>query len=609
MPAPWARTTPPLLALPGLSALLLPLSACPGDTTPGDDDSDLTIFDEVVPGSFVFTEIQANPNANRPEFLEIINASGDAIELRGCQIAEVGASSHSYDVLEPMSIEPGQYVLFSGRAYLGASEGELPVDVVYTELALNHNDPTESVEIRCPDGDGARQVVDAVAFDWGSLGVRRGHSWQLAVDADATANDTAANWCEAPTQADATYATVDDESDYGTPGGATVCETLGGEPPTAAGDVVIDEILVHEFDGLREWFELYNPNAFAIDVRDCIIGDAPVDGSSEPNLHTIDAELGGTVLAAGGHLLLSKAGTDLTSDGAVVADYPYSGTVTFNNDGEQKLWLACAVGTNLVTIDEVTYDWEDWGDEYMGFSLSLSASSLDATANDQASAWCLADPDDDYFSVSVTDPAPQTFVARGTPGTDNPACLVPSSQPGVGDAVITEIMVHSSTEVGANEEWFEVKNVSGSPISLDGCTIRDDNGDGTPNEHVIDSPLGFELAAGAYAVLSANSAENSRACGLLSAYEYSNIGFANDAAETLSLVCLGSPEVVVDSVSYDGGFTEGLSWQLRIGQETASANDSAANWCASAEPGSYPWSCTVDTDTNRGSPGQVAACP
>ena len=774
------------------SLLALPLAACSGTHGQNDDDDTSPVGKEVPVGVLVITEIHAYSNTGRPEWIEVFNASDDTHDLLGCQLVDGGSSEHEFVVASSVPLAPGEYALLASDPELGLVEGELPADVVWgDDISLNQADPTESVRLLCPDGIGARQLIDEVAFDWNGSSLHRGRSLQLAVDADAVANDDLANWCEAPVQDNTTYAELDGLRDLGTPRGDTICETPGGPTPSAAGQLVITELLAGEPHGVREWFELYNPGAEALDIRRCVLGDLAVGSDSDPNTHTLDYELGDTVVPAGGYLLLSKGGLDITPDGAVMADYPYS-SLTFNNSDNQSLWLDCPDGAGgLVRIDEIIYNWSPYA-SFRGGSLQVDPSSLDAEANDDPDSWCLGDADlSTYYSATVGDP-PEEVAAWGTPGQPNTSCPVPGPPPAPGEVifteilvhdftgvrewfeltnttgdeiellgcrlqdapaadptdlnthvieftrgqtaiaggdtlllaksgldvvpdgsvmadyeyngmtfnnsdeqllwlecdgdagvvvvdelsydwdtygsdfqgrslarssaddswclsdesavyysdangtaigtpdapngacpipdpfptpgeiVITEIMVHSHAALGTTEEWFEVKNVSAGPVSLDGCVIYDDDGDGSPAEHTIAAADGYSVAAGAYSVLVKSSAADSLACALPHDYVYSSsISFLNASPETLSVRCpdgAGGLQVI-DAVAYDGGFEPGLPWQLRGGSETATANDDAANWCVQTDTSAYSWECTVGAGTNYGTPGAPSACP
>lgn len=589
-------------------AVLASLLGCPtGPVGRDDDDTVLTLYDEVPVGALVVTEILAHPNVGRPEFVEVINASGDDVDLIGCKLVDGGNGEHEYDVRTPLLLAPGEYALLAGEDTLGGPDGDLPADVVWSDITLAQTDESEIVGLRCPDGTGARQVIDEVAFHWNGLDLRRGHSWQLAISPDAVTNDDPDNWCEAPTQDDAVYAEVDGVPDYGSPGEPAICETPGGATPSVAGDVVISEILVDEFTGLREWFELHNPGDEPLDLRGCVLGDEPVVGGTDPNTHTMDADIGLTVIEPGGWLSLSKTETALTADGSVSTDYPY-GSLGFNNSELQLLWLDCPGSDGLVRIDQVIYDWGDYGTEFEGRSLSLSATALDAEDNDDPANWCLAADEDTFWTTEAGEP-PESFFARGTPGEANPACPVPDPFPLVGEVVFTEILARSAgTEIGTNEEWFEIKNLSDHAVSIDGCTVRNDDFSGEPDDHVIEAPLGLSIEAGTYAVLAKSSAADTISCGLPYDYLYgTNIGLANDDPETLELICPG--DVVVDVVNFDGDFLPGIPWQLEGAFETALGNDASENWCSTDEVSGYTWTCTVGADTNYGTPGSVSSCP
>lgn len=585
------------------------LAACE-NTGPGDDDTGPSVLDEIPVGAFVITEFQPNPNASRPEFIEVLNPGAAARSLLGCRVRDGGTSTHEYEILESVNIDAGQRFVFASAPFLGASEGEHPANLSWgDDLALNQQDDTESVSIACPDGTGSLQTIDEVVFNWGDLDVERGRSLQWSGAADAFANDELSQWCPAPATPEALYATVEGDGDYGTPGADSICPPPPGPRPAAPGDVVISELLISDFDGLREWFEIHNPTATSWDLRDCEIGDAPAVGSSEPDRHTFSTDQGTTTLEPGGYLLLSKTDRAVTGDGSLQADYAYAGGITFNNSELQRLWIGCPVGANVVTIDEVLYDWGAFSSSFQGSSLSVDPAALSAEGNDDLNRWCLARAEDSYFTTTSGTP-PETFVARGTPGGANPPCPVADPYPLVGELVITELMVASSSGVGTNEEWVEIKNVSGHPVGLDGCTLRDDSGDGAPDLHTIDAPQGLSVPAGDYAVLVKSSASDSIACGLPQDYLYgTNLSFLNDEPETFAILCPGAAgDTVIDQVAYDGGFTSGHSWQLRRASETAAGNDSAANWCNDAVGAAWTWNCTVDGDTNRGTPGAASTC-
>ena len=606
------RTLGVALAVPVLFA-----PGCPTGGPGGDDDDAVNIFEEVAIGALVITEIQADPQPNRPEWIELTNTTDSTIDLAGCQVATRGASENEFVITGDASVAPGAFVLLGGAEFIG-EEGDsaLATEVVWSEISINQNDETELVELACPDGNGGRSLTDVVAFDpiEGWL-PRKGHSWQLTGTPTAAANDDPAAWCEAPIQDNTTYVTIDGEPEYGTPGQATLCEELGGGAPEAEGDVIITEIAVDPCSDTKEWFEIHNPGAEAIDVRRCQIIDVPVDGSTDPDVHTIDAERGATVIPAGGFAVFKSSSTSdpdlqITPDGAVQGDYPYANGISFKNDDNQYLYLECPLkGGGTVEVDRVLYNWDDQGSGFKGRTLSLDPSAWTAEGNDSLDNWCLA-PDAEYHvAAECTD--------VGSPGTANTGCPVPPPFPDAGEIVFTELMALSESIVGNNEEWIEIKSLGSETFGLDGCSIEVDDGNEI-DSHVISFALGLTIDPGTYAVLVKSSAGDTLDCNLPHAYQYgTNLNFSNSAAETLRLVCPGDGgSVTIDEISYDYGTGDprGIAWQLDPSFETAAGNDDPNNWCF-PDPGSFtfPWECTVDngTDsaTNYGTPGVAGACP
>jgi hypothetical protein len=585
------------------------LAACPSGN-PDDDDS-VTTYNEVAPGALVFTEVMANPQPNRGEYVELYNTTGEAIGLAGCQVSDGGSSGHDYVIATDAEVAPGGYVLLGSTASLGPEENPIDVAIVWADIALNQSDDTESVTLACPDGNGGRSITDSAALS-PEGGWPRGRAWQFEGTPSASGNDDPAGWCTAPNQVETRFDQTDGLLSLGTPGAPTVCETPGGATPSLLGQLVITEISIDPCADVDEWFELWNPGLEALDIRRCAIYDGPADGSSEPAMHVIDAERGGTAIPAGGYLLLKAGTADDTSLGldpsnTVSADYPYADSIGFNNSGVQSMWIECPTDAGSVEIDRIVYNWENWGSSWKGRSLQVDPPFATAEGNDDAANWCVGSSGPYLVNGECS--------SYGTPGDANPPCPIPDPSPGVGEVVITELMARSDAVVGHNEEWFEVKNVSAARVGLDGCIIEVDDGDGTPDQHVVEWPLGVPLDPGGYGVLVKSSAADSLGCGLPYIYQFgTNISFINEAAETLRLRCPGAGgTVTVDEVPYDGGFSPGIPWQLMSGSETAAANDLPASWCNATSAAAWTWSCTVtdgaDTGTNYGTPGAPSVCP
>lgn len=599
--------------------LLLPVCAlavagCPNGSGsgPGDDDDDVDSFDPVAPGSFVITEIHADPETGRPEYVEVYNATAETMTLRGCEFGTGGAASSQFVITGEADVGPGEYALLGDQEFLGDGE-ELPALVVWGDaINIAQTDDTETVSLSCPNGEGGRVLTDIVGFD-PTLGwePRKGHSWQLVGDPDATMNDVPSNWCEAPTQDNTNYASVDGQPEYGTPGGPTICEQLGGLPPTAFGDLVIVEIAVAPCAGTREWVEIHNPGAEAVDIRRCQLVDEPVDLSTEADVHVIDAERGDTVIPPGGVLLLNSSPSaditfDITGNGSLLGDYPYANGISFKNTDPQTLYIECPLAEGgVVEIDRIVYDWEEQGEGFTGRTLSLDPASWNAEDNDDFSSWCLSDADA-YNTVKGCEDV-------GSPGLANPSCPVPDPFPQPGDLVFTEIMALSQSAIGSNEEWLELKNTTSTTLGLEGCTLEVDDGSEV-DSHPISSPLGVSVEADDYFVMVKSSASDTiDDCALPWDYLYgTNLNFSNSNAETISLVCPGDGGTqVIDSFSYDFDTSDprGVSWQLRTNAETAVDNDNTINWCFDdPSTAAFTWMCTVDEESNVGTPGGPSTC-
>ncbi len=595
---------------------LLLLGGCPSGG-PNDDDDNVTIFDEVPVGALVITEIQADPEPNRPEWLELFNTTDATINLAGCQVATRGSTENEFVITGEASVAAGAYALLGAAEFLGEDgDAAYATVAVWTGISMNQNDQSELVELACPNGNGGRSITDVVAFDplEGWL-PRKGHSWQLSGAPDAGANDDATAWCEAPIQANTTYVTIDGQPEYGTPGQPTQCEQLGGNAPTSEGDVVITEIAVDPCGGTKEWFELYNPGTTDIDLRRCQIIDVPVDGSSDPDVHTIDSERGATVIPAGGFAVFNSSSTadpDTTLNPAatVTGDYPYANGISFKNTDNQYLILECPLDAGgTLEVDRILYNWGEQGSGFKGRSLSVDPAEWTAEGNDSLGAWCLS-PGDTYVSN-------KECADVGTPGTANQSCPVPPPYPAAGELVFTELMALSQSIVGTNEEWFEVKSLGSESFGLDGCTIELDDGVEI-DSHVIAFALGVTITPGEYMVMVKSSAADTiDTCSIPHGYEYgTNLNLSNDAPETLRLLCPGTAgNVVIDELSYDFGTSDprGVAWQLDASSESAVGNDLPGAWCF-PDPTivTFPWICSItageDTGTNQGTPGVGGSC-
>lgn len=188
----------------------------------------------------------------------------------------------------------------------------------------------------------------------------------------------------------------------------------------------------------------------------------------------------------------------------------------------------------------------------------------------------------DYWVDTLVVEAPDTAVIN-----------VPSPSPQqAGDVVINEIMYHPSN---ADDEWFEVKNVSGQTLDLSGCIITD--GDGGIN-HLISSFT--PVAAGDYFVLAATSAISD----VVVDYNYGGGAQLTDtgSGDTIALTCNST---FIDAVNYEvgqNGWPASQGVAIAFGVPNTSSgdyhldNDIGTNWGDSTS--------TIGSDnTDLGTPG------
>ncbi len=161
-------------------------------------------------------------------------------------------------------------------------------------------------------------------------------------------------------------------------------------------------------------------------------------------------------------------------------------------------------------------------------------------------------------------------------GCDATCHLETALPPAPGDLVITEVMVAPQAGDPAAGEWFEVLNVSGVPIDLDGVVVHDDGAD----VHTIVGPL--VAASGQRLVLAASGVTTING-GISPDYVYDGI-VLDDTTDALVLESNG---VLLDRVEWGApGATApvGASLSLDPGFENSLDNDVASSWCPATSP-------------------------
>ncbi|MFT4626611.1 MAG: hypothetical protein ACI8PZ_005288 [Myxococcota bacterium] len=159
---------------------------------------------DLPPGSLVITEFMSQPSAPGGEWIELYNATDDAVDLEGLRVSAGGELR-----LGPAYVPAGAYVLLAASADPAVNGGLPPVAAAWGG-ALSLSDSYGEILLL---GDG---VLDSVGWDDGDAWpLEPGVSTAFSAEPDARDNDRGDGWC-------GEYARYGD-GDRGTPGRASLC--------------------------------------------------------------------------------------------------------------------------------------------------------------------------------------------------------------------------------------------------------------------------------------------------------------------------------------------------------------------------------------------------
>jgi predicted extracellular nuclease len=346
---------------------------------------------------------------------------------------------------------------------------------------------------------------------------------------------------------------------------AVVDGTLAQDTGVTA-PLVINEIMQNPAavgDGAGEWFELYNPNPFDVDIGGWTISDDDTDSH----------EIAGSLLVpANGYVVLGN-NTDLLTNGGATVDYSY-GSSWFLANAADEVVLSDAAGNE---IDRVVYDDGASFPDPTGASMALGSPDAD---NSDGANWC-----ESAQAYGDGD--------RGTPGAENDVDCG-GAPPAVVDIVINEIMQNPAAVGDADGEWFELYNAGAADVDINGWTIRDDGSD----SHIINNNgVPLLVPAGGYLVLgrNADSASNGGA-----AVDYSYGGDYSLANGDDEVVIADATGAEVDRVAYDGGpvFPDPNGASMAL-EAPSLDNGVGGNWCTST---------TAFGAGDLGTPGAANSC-
>jgi hypothetical protein len=530
-------------------------------------------------GELVITEILSNtPGAedHALEWVEVYNPTEVPLDLLGVELL-YGATCQSASALSGsgcLTIPAGGYAVLAGSADPALNGGITPL-ATFGGTGLRND--AGCVGLRVQE---TGVVVDQATYGTSTDGV----SFSLDPNKlDATLNDDQATWC----QGTATFGTA---GGFGTPGAAnSPCAAAGCDDGAggtravrvpAAGELVISEVMSNSpgaEDHAKEWFEVYNTTAEAIDL----VGVEVLYGATCQSATAVVGTGCITVPPAGYAVVAGSA--DPLANGGVAALASFAGAGLRNDDG----CLALRVKATQEVVDQVAY-----GTSTDGKAFSLDPNHLDAVANDTAANWCLA-------GVTYG-----TDGGYGTPGAANPACGVTycndastpraAVAPAVGTVFVTEVFANPAGADTPEQEWLELRVTQ--DCDLNGLRVTNGNGTST-RVWTLSSADCLHVAADSYVVV-AGSVDPLANGGLPTTgiYAIGNLSLYNSDA-TLTLEAGGE---TIDAASYPSP-PEGQSVSLDPTQLTAAGNDSATSFCAST---------TTTVFSGTGTPGQANdTCP
>jgi Lamin Tail Domain len=544
----------------------------------------------LLPGQVVVTEILADPGGAAGEWIEIFNATDQAVDLRGVVLAVEGAGGEALQrhVMRAARVEPGAYFVL-GRD--GAGAAAAPVGYVYGEALHELPDDGGRVSLRCDVID-----VDVAVYPGAPPGVAVGVSG--ATLPDALSNDDPAGWCAAqrdfaPGRAGSPGAA--NEACAGMPGEAPpgTCEQDGAVREAVApapGDLVITEVMPNPAavsDDAGEWIELY------------VGRDVDLDGLSvgaEPGALRVVVAGGACLRAvAGSHVVLAASGDPGTNGGL--------GAIA----GELGLGLRNTGGTLIIGHGSAVLDEVRWASAPAGRSLALDPAHRSAEANDVAAHWCTS-TGAPYGSGDIGTPGvangpcdeappdppgdagePGARVDAGPPGSrvdampspsmdaapppvptcsDGDGVMRPIVGPAPGSVHITEIMADSRAVADSEGEWIELR--FDAAADLNGLELGKEPGQVLAT---IEAAQCLTMPAGGHAVL-ARTFDPGRNGGLPRVDAELGFGLVNGGGALF----VGASGAVLDRVSH-GPAIAGASASLDERDDTT--------WCTSPADAVY----------------------
>ena len=282
----------------------------------------------------------------------------------------------------------------------------------------------------------------------------------------------------------------------------------------APGDIVINEVMTHTDSAPQDWIELHNTSGSTINITGWFLSD------KDNNFKKYKIQAGDPC-----------------------ASIPPGGYVVFTQDDD--FGEPCDPGSDVQfafsELGEIVYLCSGSGGELAGGFCTKEDfdASEDEVSFGRYTKSATAGYDVDFVSMTAA-----------TPDANNA-----TTTPKVGPIVITEIMYHPP-DPNSYAEYVEIKNISGTTVSLDDWLLTDESGG---IEYYI--PSGTSLTAGTYLLLVKNQVAFESVFGSVGVTILEWLeGRLNNAGEKIQISKPGTPEpdgsvpyIRVDRVNYSDG--------------------------------------------------------
>jgi len=496
----------------------------------------LSVLGAALAADVVINEVMVNPHGSdteeSTEWIELYNASEDAVNLEGWTLAW-GLSSYSFEhALSSFVLEPGEHYVISEE---GVGAGDEPAVLGFG----NASSSADAIQIRDATGavhdtlvygaDNPDAWIDNAGTEATSLaptpeeGVSIGRHTD-GVDSDLCGDDFVL--FDSPSMGAINLLSIEDgdgdgDGDADADADADADDTAWVSPDCETdGSIKINEFMPNpEGSGTAlEWVELYNSGAETVELDGWVLSMRKNPTSSGKTV-TFGA---GVRLDPGDFFVIGGEefeGADLTAD----LDMGDAGS---NADLVQV--LDCAGEPH----DTVVYGNEN-SEGFIDDTLAV-ASSLAPKPSDGVSLARVRDGED-------TDLSGLDFVKsdEATPGASNPYTAPIECEPGDLTIKINELMP-DPTGSDADQEWIELYNSSSSTVSLDGWKITWNTSESSGGDYSFGG--GVDVASEGFVLVGGS---------LVADTDYSatiSMGNATENADRVQLVdCEG---VIQDTVVY-----------------------------------------------------------